>query len=133
MSDLRSVSPEKLLGRGVWVCVNNKTDDWEKRIVIKVFVPMSLEPILDNGVGRCRAYVDSVTVRDRGGSNHFVPGREAFLRKRDIPYRGAYTEVAKKVRTALEECNDQIGQLKSKRRQLMDKLSRLSVRRETKG
>jgi len=133
MSDIRSVPPEKLLGRGVWVCVNNKTDDWEKRIVIKALVPMSLEPILDNGVGRCRAYVDSVTVRDRGGQQHFVPGREAFLRKRDIPYVGAYTEAAKKVRTALNECNEKIGQLKTKRRQLMDKLRWLSVRRVVKG
>ena len=127
------VNPKKLLGRGVWVCVNEHTDDWEKRKVTSVNVHWSLRRLSLKPKAEPYYCVYHIEVMDRGGAHHGYNANNVYLHSYEIPRRRLPdTPEARAIRAEYRAKRKELEQLKLQVYDLQVKMACMSTR-EPKG
>jgi len=130
---VESVNPNKLLGRGVWVCVNEHTDDWEKRKVTGLDVHWSLQRLSLNAKVEPYYYIYHVEVMDRGGAHHGYNAYNVYLHSYEVPRRRLPdTPEARELRQLYRTKRKELSSLKLQVYDLQVKLACMSIR-EPKG
>lgn len=104
--------PTKLIGRGVWVCVNEDTQDYEKRKIVEFSCRLCIQP------GQ-RYFIPELHVKDRGGKTHYVKPEYIYMRACDTPPRKAGGTKLRKLWLRLSECDREISRLYAERVKLL--------------